>query len=209
MVAVMAESRLSNARPGKTPLMHLPDAWSPLIGADIYLLDLVLRGVIRPGASVLDVGCGSGRNLPVLAHAGAAITAVDADPAAVATCSRLLKTAPGVHACTVAMLPELGLDQRFDAVLCIAVLHFAPDQTAFHAWADACWERLLPDGILLARLATRIALPQAAAHFAYRPTLADIECCERRWGASRIDPLKTTLVEELRVMSTWTLRRPG
>jgi 2-polyprenyl-3-methyl-5-hydroxy-6-metoxy-1,4-benzoquinol methylase len=189
--------------------MPLPAAWSPLIGADIYLLDLVLRGVIAPGASVLEVGCGGGRNLPVLAHAGATITAVDADPAAVAATARLLQAGPGAHACRVAMLPELGLEQRFDAVLCIAVLHFAPDQTAFHAWADACWERLLPGGVLLARLATRIALPQAVAHFAYRPTLADLVACEQRWGARRIDPLKTTLVEELRVMSTWTLRRPA
>ena len=189
--------------------MQLPEAWSPLIGADIYVLDLVLRGIIRAGASVLDIGCGGGRNLPVLAHAGARISAVDADPAAVAACTRVLAQAPGTHACRVARLPDLGLEQRFDAVLCIAVLHFAPDQAAFHAWADACWARLLPGGVFLARLSTRIALPEAAGHFAYRPTLDDIVACEQRWQATRIDPLKTTLVEERRVMSTWTLRRPA
>ena len=189
--------------------MPLPDTWSPLIGADIYLLDLVLRGVIRADARVLDIGCGAGRNLPFLAHAGATITAVDADPAAVAACSQLLKQTPGTHACKVAKLPELGLTQCFDAVVCIAVLHFAPDQATFHRWADACWERLLPGGVFLARLSTRIALPEVAAHFAYRPTLDDIVSCERRWPACRIDPLKTTLVEDKRVMSTWTLRKPA
>lgn len=187
--------------------MPLPATWAPLIGADIYLLDLLLRGTVRPGASVLDVGCGSGRNLAFLAHAGATITAVDADPAAVAACAQRLEREPGSHRCIVGTLPDLGLDQRFDAVICIAVLHFAPDQAAFHRWVDACWERLLPGGVFLARLATRIALPEAAAHFAYRPTLDDIVACERRWQASRIDPLKTTLVEERRVMSTWTLRK--
>lgn len=189
--------------------MPLPAAWSPLIGADIYLLDLVLRGTIRPGTSVLDIGCGGGRNLPFLAHAGATITAVDADPVAVAACSAVLKTAPGTHTCTVAKLPDLGLDQCFDVVICIAVLHFAPDQETFHRWADACWQRLLPGGIFLARLSTRIALPDVAAHFAYRPTLDDIVSCEQRWRAVRIDPLKTTLVEDKRVMSTWTLRKPA
>lgn len=189
--------------------MGIPAAWSTLIGVDIYLLDLVLRGIIRADASVIDIGCGGGRNLPFLAQAGASITAVDADHAALAACAQRLAEAPGTHRCHVGALPDLGITECFDAVLCIAVLHFAPDQTSFHQWADACWERLKPGGIFLARLSTRIALPEASSHFTYRPILADIQSCEKRWHATRIDPLKTTLVEELRVMSTWTLRRPG
>ncbi len=188
--------------------MPIPPTWLPLKGADIYLVDLVLRGTIRPDANVLDIGCGSGRNLSFLAYAGATITAVDADAAAVASCSELLSQVPGTHTCKVAQLPNLNLENRFDVVVCIAVLHFAPDQTTFHQWADACWQCLLPGGIFLARLSTRIALPEAAAHFAYRPTLNDIVTCEQRWRATRIDPLKTTLVEEKRVMSTWTLNKP-
>jgi tellurite methyltransferase len=189
--------------------MMLPDAWSPLKGADIYLLDLVLRGIIRPNASVLDIGCGAGRNLPLLAHAGATITAVDTNAAAVNSCSQLLAQMPGTHTCKIASLPNLGLEQRFDAVLCVAVLHFAQDQASFHTWANACWERILPGGIFFARLSTRIALPEVAAHFTYRPTLDDMVSCENRWRATRVDPLKTTLVEELRVMSTWILRKPA
>jgi 2-polyprenyl-3-methyl-5-hydroxy-6-metoxy-1,4-benzoquinol methylase len=188
--------------------MPLPPTWSPLKGADIYLLDLVLRGTIRPDATVLDIGCGSGRNLSFLAYAGATITAVDADAAAVASCSQLLSQVPGTHTCKVAKLPDLGLENQFDVVICIAVLHFAPDQAMFHKWADACWQRLLPDGVFLARLSTSIALPEVAAHFAYRPSLDDMVSCEQRWRATRIDPLKTTLVEEKRVMSTWTLSKP-
>ena len=107
--------------------MNLPEAWVSLAGADIYLLDIVLRGILRPDARVLDVGCGSGRNLPFLAQAGATLTAVDADPAAVESCSRMLSQAPGRHTCIVATLPDLGVKERFDAVVCIAVLHFAPD----------------------------------------------------------------------------------
>jgi tellurite methyltransferase len=188
--------------------MTLPAAWAPLAGADIYLLDLVLRGTIKSDATVLDIGCGSGRNIGFLAQAGATITAVDADPDTVSACAQRLSQLPGTHTCQVGRLPDLGVDNRFDVVLCIAVLHFAPDHDAFHVWADACWNRLQPGGVFLARLSTRIALPDAAAHFAYRPSLADIEACERRWQATRIDPLKTTLVEELRVISTWTLRKP-
>ena len=189
--------------------MPIPKAWLPLKGADIYLLDLVLRGIIPSGGAILDIGCGSGRNLPVLAHAGATITAIDADPAAVAACSSMLSQLPGRHSCTAARLPDLGLDAYFDAVICIAVLHFAPEQATFHAWANACWQRLRPGGTFLARLSTRIDLPEASAHFAYRPTLEDIVSCEQRWRARRIDPLKTTRVEEQRVMSTWILSKPA
>jgi len=188
--------------------MPIPPAWSSLVGVDIYLLDLVLRGIIRADGTVLDLGCGKGRNLAFLGHAGATVTAVDADAAAVAACTQTLSQVLGHHTCAVATLPDLGLTQRFDAVVCIAVLHFAADQATFHRWADACWDRLLPDGVFLARLSTRIALPNVAAQFAYRPTLDDLVACEQRWGATRIDPLKTTLVEEKRVMSTWTLRKP-
>jgi SAM-dependent methyltransferase len=189
--------------------MPLPAPWLSLAGADIYLIDLVLRGIIPAQGTILDIGCGTGRNLAFLGHAGATITAVDADPAAVAACAQRLAQSPGTHECRVGRLPDLGITGRFDAVLCIAVLHFAPDQAAFHRWADACWEHLLPGGIFLARMSTRIAMPDVDAHFTYRPTLADVQSCEERWQARRIDPLKTTLVEDKRVMTTWSLRKPS
>lgn len=190
--------------------MPFPPAWSVLAGVDIYLLDLVLRGTIRPDGAILDIGCGSGRNLPFLAQAGMAITAIDADPVAASASAELLAKSPGTHAVRVAKLPELGVEGLFDAVLCIAVLHFAPDQSAFNVWADACWRRLRPCGIFLARLSTRIAMPESGPpQFTYRASLEDLVACERRWQAMRIDPLKTTLVEDKRVMSTWTLLKPG
>ncbi len=102
-------------------------------------------------------------------------------------------------------LLELGAGGIFDAVVCIAVLHFAPDLSAFNLWADSCWKRLRPGGIFLARISMpEIGPPQ----FTYRASLDDLVACERRWQASRVDPLKTTLVEDKRVMSTWTLRKP-
>jgi cyclopropane fatty-acyl-phospholipid synthase-like methyltransferase len=37
---------------------------------DIYLFDQLLRGRLVPGMRILDVGCGSGRNLVYLLRAG-------------------------------------------------------------------------------------------------------------------------------------------
>ncbi|MQA29385.1 MAG: methyltransferase domain-containing protein, partial [Luteitalea sp.] len=52
---------------------------------DIYLFDQLLRGRIPPGATVLDAGCGFGRNLVYLLRQGYDVQAVDADSAAVDT----------------------------------------------------------------------------------------------------------------------------
>ncbi|MDA3962995.1 MAG: class I SAM-dependent methyltransferase [Planctomycetota bacterium] len=189
--------------------MSVPAAWAPLRHADIYLIDHVLRGTIQPGDTVADLGCGGGRNLAVLAEIGCSVTFVDADPAAVTAASRLAECLPGLHRALVGSLPDLDLEHSCDVVLSNAVLHFAPNQTQFHAWADACWRQLAPGGVFLARLSTRIGLPDAKPPgFRYLADGADIADCEQRWGAERIDPLKTTLVDELRTMTTWALRRP-
>ena len=44
---------------------------------DIYLFDQLLRGRLVPGTRILDVGCGSGRNLVYLLRAGYQVFGVD------------------------------------------------------------------------------------------------------------------------------------
>ena len=44
---------------------------------DVYLFDQLLRGRIRPGMSVLDAGCGGGRNLVFLLREAYEVYAVD------------------------------------------------------------------------------------------------------------------------------------
>ena len=36
---------------------------APFVGMDVYLFDQLVRGRVAPGARVLDVGAGSGRNI--------------------------------------------------------------------------------------------------------------------------------------------------
>src|SRR5690606_4252108 len=114
------------------------------------------------------------------------------------SCQRVLEQLPGQHRAFVAALPELDLGDVFAVVICNAVLHFAPDGERFHQWADACWRHVAPGGFFFARLSTRIGLPLAdPPGFAYLAEAEDIIACERRWQAERINPLKTTLVEDL------------
>jgi tellurite methyltransferase len=191
------------------PVMNLPAAWLPLRGADIYLLDHILRGNIRSGMNVLDVGCGHGRNLPALIAAGCAVTAIDPDIHAIAAAKALIGGSVEQHrvaACDIESMPFTPAS--FDVVVVNAVLHFAPDDAAFHRWADRCWRQLARGGLFLARLSTRIGLPDVQpAGFRYLATEADLIACESRWQARRVDPLKTTLVERVRTMTTWILRQ--
>ena len=50
---------------------------------DIYLFDQLLRGRIWPGMTVVDAGCGGGRNLVFLLREGYDVVALDSSPEAV------------------------------------------------------------------------------------------------------------------------------
>jgi tellurite methyltransferase len=84
---------------------------------------LTLLCSLRPGARVLDLGCGAGRHALPLARAGMDVTAVDEDPAC---CAELGAMAAEVGAAIqivtqdVARFLFLG---SYDAVLAYGVLH--------------------------------------------------------------------------------------
>jgi len=185
--------------------MTLPAALRPFAGADIYLLDQILRGRIRAGMRVLDVGCGGGRNILPLQALGCTVSGLDRDEAALAQARS--RCGDGV-ALRQGDVGELAPDaEGFDVVLVNAVFHFADDREHFHALVDACWRQLAGDGLFLARLSTRIALPEGVSPpgFSFLAEEADLVDCERRCRARRLDPLKTTLVERARTMTTWVL----
>jgi len=194
---------------------------------DIYLLDQVLRGRIRPGMSLLDVGCAGGRNIEYFLRAGYDVTGVDPDPGAVERVRALAaEIAPHLppgrfHLGSVETLAVL--ERSFDVVVCIAVLHFAQDEAQFQAMLDGLWGAVLPGGMFLARLASSIGLedrirPLDQAGGSRRFLLPDgterflvdeqqLLEATTRLGGTLLDPLKTTNVQNLRCMTTWVVRK--
>ncbi len=191
---------------------------------DIYLFDQLLKGRLVPGMSLLDAGCGGGRNLVWFLRSGYEVFGVDESPGAVEQVRRLAAAlAPHLppESFQVADLADLPFpDARFDAVLCSAVLHFARDEAHFDRMLDELWRVLRPGGLFFARLASTIGmegrvqpldgrwylLPDGTRRF-----LVDEEMLRKttgRLGGTWLDPLKTTLVEDLRAMTTWVLRKP-
>jgi SAM-dependent methyltransferase len=192
---------------------------------DIYLFDQLLKGRFDGARTVLDAGCGSGRNLVYFLQNGFDVYGTDRDPDAIARVRRLAaQLAPHApagrfHQAAVEAMP-FG-DATMDAVLSSAVLHFADDEAHFAAMLDEMWRVLRPGGLFFARLASSIGmedrveplrgrrhhLPDGSERFLVdAPFLANHAA---RLGALPLDPLKTTIVQDLRAMTTWCLRKPA
>jgi tellurite methyltransferase len=108
---------------------------------------------------------------------------------------------------------------EFDVVFSSAVLHFARDEQQWEAMVKEMWRVLKPGGIFFARLASSIGmedrveviegrryhLPDGSDRF-----LVDEAMLLRvtaALGGEFIEPIKTTVVQNLRAMTTWVLRK--
>lgn len=190
---------------------------------DIYVFDQLLRGNLRTDRRVLDAGCGPGRNAHYLMRRGAAVFGVDSDPAQIDRIrSRRAEIAPSLPSSNfcVAALDNLPFpDAHFGSVICNAVLHFSRDESHFEAMVSELWRVLEPGGLYFARLASTIGLGGAAAEIEGRwhslPDGTDRFLVDEAYltrvssdlGAGWVDPLKTTVVQGMRAMTTWVLRK--
>ena len=188
---------------------------------DIYLFDQLLRGRITPGMRVFDAGCGSGRNLIYLLRHDHEVCGNDESATAIA---QVLATAAalvpsGNHDFRVEAIERTSFpDRHADVVMASAVLHFARDAAHFEAMLRQMWRVLRPGGMFFARLAStigsenavtplgggRFRLPDGTDRFLV--DAATVEEWTRRLDGVLIDPLKTTVVQNQRSMTTWVAR---
>lgn len=188
---------------------------------DIYVFDQILRGNIAPGMRVLDAGCGYGRNLVHILREGCEVFAVDADAEGVEHVRRLsaaLATGLPPENFKVAPIEQMPFADGFvDVVICSAVLHFARDDQHFLAMLKELWRALKPGGLLFCRLGSRIGMdfePVRGHIFRIRDGaewfLVDEAMLMRLTddlNGVMVDPLKTTIVQDHRCMTTWVLRK--
>jgi SAM-dependent methyltransferase len=188
---------------------------------DIYVFDQILRGNIAPGMRILDAGCGYGRNLVHLLREGCEIFAVDASPDSIDHVRQLAAIlAPQLPAKNfqVAAIQQMPFPDDFaDVEICNSVLHFARDERHFHDMLAELWRVLRPGGMLFTRIGSRIGMsfPQVRKDI-YRigdgsewflvdeQMLLDLTA---ELDAVLVDPLKTTIVQDHRCMTTWVLRK--
>jgi SAM-dependent methyltransferase len=192
-------------------------------GMDIYLLDQILRGRFESRHRVLDVGCGAGRNLLWFLEGERDVYGLDRRPDLLAqarTLARRRGRPSGPDRFTAAAAEAIPFaDGAFDAVLSIAVLHFARGPEHFRCMLDEAWRVLAPGGLFFSRLASSIGLedrvqPRGAGRFripdgSERFLVDEAALLEHaaRLGATLADPIKTTNVQNLRCMTTWVLEK--
>jgi tellurite methyltransferase len=188
---------------------------------DIYVFDQILRGNIGPGMKVLDAGCGYGRNLVYLLRMGCDVSAVDANAEGVEhvrqLAAQLAPTLPAANFRVGALEAMPFADVSADVVLCNSVLHFARDEEHFLAMVEDLWRVLKPGGMLFCRLGSRIGMNfQHVEGHIYRigdgsewflVDEASLMEMTSQMDALLVDPLKTTVVQDHRCMTTWVLRK--
>jgi SAM-dependent methyltransferase len=188
---------------------------------DIYVFDQILRGNITPDLRVLDAGCGYGRNLVHLLREGCEIFALDADPDAVEhvrLLSASLMTRLPVENFQVGSIEAMPFPDGFmDVVICNSVLHFSRDDRHFQKMLAELWRVLRPGGMLFCRLGSRIGMDFEHVRgnlFVVGDGsewyLVDEEMLlglTEEMNGVLADPLKTTIVQDYRCMTTWVLRK--
>lgn len=189
---------------------------------DIYLFDQVLKGNILPDMRILDAGSGQGRNLVYFLRQGHEVFAADADAERMDHLRSLAaQLAPRLPATNFRVEPVEAMsfdDDSVDCLLSSAVLHFARDDAHFDAMLQGGWRKLKPGGLFFCRLASSIGLERQVVRIAagqyklpdgsqrYLVDEAKLESLTRRMGRL-VEPIKTTIVQNQRAMTTWVVRK--
>lgn len=190
---------------------------------DIYLFDQILKNRFVPEMKILDAGCGGGRNLVYFLRSGFEVFGVDRNHEAIERIRSFAQSitpenpSKNFQVSTVEKMPFA--DESFDVVISSAVLHFAADEQQFYEMLLEMRRVLKPSGMLFARLASTIGIEEKIEKIAERRYLlpdgserflVDEEmlfAATEKLGATFIEPIKTTNVQNLRCMTTWVIRR--
>ncbi len=192
---------------------------------DIYLFDQLLKGRVSPGMRIFDAGCKKGRNIVYFLREGYEVSAVDTDAESVEAVRALARSlAPALPPENFRVEPmersSFG-DAWADVVICSAVLHLAADDARFEAMLLGAWRVLKPGGLFFSRIASTIGVKDLVEHVSgrryrlpdgterYLVDEALLDSYTQRLGATLEDPVKTTIVRDLRAMTTWVLRKSG
>ncbi|MCU1258914.1 MAG: Methyltransferase type 11, partial [Bryobacterales bacterium] len=154
---------------------------------------------------------------------GYQVFGADSDPQAihgVRSLAALLAPALPVDNFRVEAVEQISFPDAFaDVVISSAVLHFACSDDQFLAMLRASWRVVKPGGLFFCRLASSIGMEDKIQRVAGRRCMlpdgserylvdeAFLGRLTEEMGGQFIDPLKTTIVQNQRCMTTWVVRK--
>ena len=190
---------------------------------DIYLFDQLLKGNYTNCQKIIDLGCGGGRNLVYFLQNKHQVFGIDKNPEAInhvrSLAGELAADLPAENF-KVSRIEDLPFGkEKFDLVLCNAVLHFAENHQHFNKMLTAAWAYLKPGGYFFARLASdigiedkvkplgegRYLLPDGSERYLVNENIL-LENT-RKLNGELHEYIKTTNVQGLRCMTTWCMQK--
>ena len=190
---------------------------------DIYLFDQLMKGTFNKCETVIDIGCGSGRNMIYFLKNNFRVYGIDQDERAVDAVRSVAKKIAPLNRpdnFVVGTADDIPFPNTFfDLAICSAVLHFANDEAHFDRMIHSIWRILKPGGFLFARLASDIGierlvvsagnrkylLPDGSVRFLVNEDIL-LRYTQELKGTF-YEPIKTTNVGNTRCMTTWCIQK--
>ena len=186
-------------------------------GIDIYILDQILKDRYQPGNKILDVGCGSGRNLKWFYNTDFEIHGTDLNSDSINHCKKLYPQQKENFMLATAEKMPYNINS-FDHIICNAVLHFAEDLSQYLKMFNELLRILKPQGTLFIRMASNFGLeneiehigkgvynlPDGSKRFLLTQDIIDTMLSN---NVCLLENIKTTLVHNKRAMTTIVLKK--
>ncbi len=189
-----------------------------LDNTDIYLIDQILKNRFHSSETILDAGCGSGRNLHWFYNNNFKIYGIDQNETQIEDLKQ--KYSKQKVSFSVSSLEKMKFkDEFFNHIICNAVLHFAKNKRHFKTMFSELLRVLKPQGSLFIRVASDIGiedkiipvsegvfkLPDRTTRFLLTKSLF-LEL-QKEHQFTLLEPFKTVNVNDLRCMTTLVLQK--
>ena len=185
---------------------------------DIYLLDQILKERYQTNSSILDAGCGNGRNLKWFYNNDYTIYGIDTNTDVIDNVK--IKYSKQATHFSVQNVDALNFDNnKFDHIICNALLHFAQNEIHFTKMFSELVRVLKPNGTIFIRMATLEGMEKYATHISegrfHLPDGTDrflltselLNKTLKAFNLKLLEPIKYINVDNTRSMATFILEK--
>ena len=186
---------------------------------DIYLIDQILKGRYKEHETILDAGCGIGRNMHWFLQNNLCIYGIDSNITYITELKRDFPDLPPIRL-QVADIEKMPFgDNFFNHIISSAVLHFAESTQHFLNMMHEIFRVLKPNGTLFIRMTSDVGiehlvkkikngvyfLPDGTTRFLLTRDI--LKQVLHAYPFTFIEPLKSVNVDDMRCMSTLMLHK--